>query len=207
MKAGIQAIIQKINADAEEHGAAQYAQIKNNIDAEISSGNKIYSDDFAKRREMLKKHNELEYARLLERLSSRLYREVLSYQHNLINEIFDMAAEKLKNAPPEEFAEMFKSVIKNLKGSYVLYLGEYSVNKLGEAEIAKIIKRRRTIEIALSEEFIPHKSGFILSDDRVEYNCLFEDLIEDKKSRQTALIMQELFGDISKTKENAKGKG
>jgi hypothetical protein len=48
--------------------------------------------------------------------------------------------------------------------------------------------------ITLSPETIPQKSGFILRDDRVEYNHLFEDLVEDIKSRQTAVILKEIFG-------------
>jgi len=196
MKAGVQAIIQKIQKDAEEHSVERYTQIKNTIDNEIAADNKLYRDDYFKRREMLKKHNEREYARLLERLSSRFYREILTYQHNLIDEIYDMAVEKLRNASEEEFADMFKAVVRGLKGKFNLYLGELSVGKLDIAEIEKAVKGKRGLEINLSGETIPKRSGFILSDDRVEYNCLFEDLIEDRKNRQTASIIKEIFGDF-----------
>ena len=196
MKAGVQAIIQKIQKDAEEHSVERYTQIKNTIDNEIAADNKLYRDDYFKRREMLKKHNEREYARLLERLSSRFYREILTYQHNLIDEIYDMAVEKLRNASEEEFADMFKAVVRGLKGKFNLYLGELSAGKLDIAEIEKAVKGKRGLEINLSGETIPKRSGFILSDDRVEYNCLFEDLIEDRKNRQTASIIKEIFGDF-----------
>ncbi|MCL1795030.1 MAG: hypothetical protein FWG34_14340 [Oscillospiraceae bacterium] len=196
MKEGIQAIIQKINADAEQHASARYMQIKNEIDENAAEEIRIYSDELAKRREMLKKHGEHEYARQIERISSRLNREVLTYQHGLIDEIFDMAAEKLKNIPKEELLGMFKSVIKDLKGRYRLHPGELSKGKLGEKDIKKAIEEsgNADIEVISSGEAIPHKSGFVLSDERLEYNCLFEDLIQDKKNGQTAPIMKEVFG-------------
>jgi len=196
MKVGVQAIIQKINEDAQRHGDELCERIKNETDADIAGANKVYSDDFSKRREMLKNHNEHEYARLLERLGSRLNREVLTYRHSLINEVFDMAAQKLRDASKEEFTAMVKSVIRGLKGSYILYVGEYSEGKLDAAEIEKIAKRRRTLDIVLSGEAVPHKSGFLLSDSRIEYNCLFEDLIEDQKAKQAASVMKEIFNDI-----------
>ena len=161
---------------------------------------------------MLEKHNELEYARLFERMNSRLNREILTYQHNLIDEIFDMAALKLRNASKDEFTDMFKAAVKELSrnsngdnsggnnprgGSFTLYLGERSKGKLDKTEIENNNININDITIALSDEFIPKKSGFVLRDDRVEYNCLFEDLIEDKKTGQSASILKEVFGDCA----------
>jgi len=197
MKAGIQAIIQKINIDAEQHSNSRREQIMNDIDEEINGANIIHQNELAKRREMLIKHNEREYARLFERMSSRLNREILTYQHNLIDGIFDMAVSKLRNASDEELSDMFKAAVRDLKGSFILYVGELSKSRLDINNIEKIIKEKENdgLDIVLSPETIPKKSGFVLSDDRVEYNCLFEDLIEDMKNGQAASILKEVFGD------------
>jgi len=189
MRAGIQAIVHKINVDTEEHSNERREQMKRDIDAEINNDTAVYLNDLAKRREMLQKHNDHEYIRLFERMSSRLNRDILTYQHNLIDEIFDMAAEKLRDASKKEFTDMFNSAVKNLKGDFTLYLGELSIDKLDEAKI-----ENAGINIILSDVVIPKKSGFVLRDDRVEYNCLFEDLIEDKKNGQSASILKEVFG-------------
>ena len=50
------------------------------------------------------------------------------------------------------------------------------------------------LDVSLSSETISGKSGFVLSNDRVEYNHLFEDLVEDMKAGQAAPIMKEIFG-------------
>ncbi|MCL2814764.1 MAG: hypothetical protein FWD23_09210 [Oscillospiraceae bacterium] len=196
IKEGVHAIIQKIGIDSQEHSGDYRKQRKNSTDEKISRENAVFLEDLAKRREMLKKNNEREYARMSERLVSRLRREILTYQHNLIDEIFDMAVSKLKNASKEEFTDMFKAAVKGLKGSFVLYMGELSTGKLDMAEIVKTAKENGGMEIAASSEVIPQKSGFVLRDERVEYNCLFEDLIEDKKNTQAASVLKEVFGDF-----------
>ena len=193
MKEGVQAIIQQINLDAEKHSNERYVEIKNKVDEEIKNENVYYRNELDKRCEMLKKHNDLEYLRLRERLSSRLNRELLTYQRDLLDEIFDMAAIKLQNASINEFSDMFSEAIKGLKGNFILYLGELSKGKLNNQIIKQVSAKNKDLRISLSSVLIPHKSGFVLSDDRVEYNCLFEDLIEDKKNEQAAAVLKEVF--------------
>ena len=193
MKAGIQSIIQKIHADAEGHVNERYEQIKRDIDEEIRVENEFYLEDYNKRCEILKNHNEHEHSRLLERLSSRMNREILTYQHSLTDEIFDMAVIKLREASEKEFLDMFAAVVGQLKGSFVLSMGELSKNKLDKNMVDKIVCGNEGLFIDLSNETVPNKSGFVLKDDRVEYNCLFEDLIEDKKNELSAAILKEVF--------------
>ena len=195
MKTGVHSIIQKINADAEQHGSERYTQIKNEIDDVIHKENTFYREELDKRREILKNHNEHEYERLLERLSSRLNRELLTYQSELLDEIFDMAVCKLRDASEKEFYDMFKSAVNGLKGRFTLYLGEFSKGKLDNSKVTEMIKENQGLEIIASTDTIPQKSGFILVDDRVELNSLFEDIIEDKKNEQAAAILKEVFLD------------
>ena len=204
MKAGIQAIIQKIGAEAEEHSRDYFEKIKDDIDGQINGENIIYRDEQGKRREIFIKNNEHEYARMFERLGSRLNREILRYQRELADGIFDMAVSKLRDVSKAEFFNMFKAALKELTddfpggGSFILHLGEFSGGKLESSEIEEAAKETGRINIVLDPGFIPKKSGFVLSDERIEYNYLFEDLIEDKKNEQTAQILKEVFGDTEK---------
>jgi V/A-type H+-transporting ATPase subunit E len=193
---GIRAIIQKIDEDARQHSGERFEQIKFNVEADIASENALVSDDIRKRREMLLKHNEHEYARLLERVSNRFNRELLAYRHALINEIYDMAVKKLRAVSREEFLRMFKSALKGLKGSYRLYPGSLSASMLDAEMISEAVAECDDLNISLRRESIPFKSGFILRDDRVELNYLFEDLIDDMKSENTAKIIKEVFENI-----------
>lgn len=194
MKSGTQAIIMKINEDAQQHGHERYMQIKEAIDQEIDNENLIYHEDADKQREVLRKHSEHEYARRLEYQRSRLNREMLVYQHELTNEIFDMAVAKLRDLSEKEFFEMLSSALKGLTGSFVLHLGELSRGKLDEYALEKVTEDNAGLEIVLCPATMPDKSGFVIRNERVEYDHLFENLVEDIKSRRTAEIMREVFG-------------
>ena len=184
----------KINEDADRDGGERFAQLKDAVDSEIGDENALYRGEHDKQREVLKKHNEHEYARRLEYQRSRLNRELLVYQHELTSEIFDIAVGKLRRVSNDEFATMFKAAVKGLKGSYVLRLGALSEGKLEGRAIEEAMGENIGLDIALSSEVIPHKSGFTLRDARVEYDHLFEDLVEDMKGEQVAAIMKDVFG-------------
>ena len=195
MKAGIHAIISKINEETEQHASERYAHIRDEADREVDGENALRRDESDKQREVLKKHNEHEYARRLEHQRSRLNRELLVYQHKLTGEIFDMAAAKLRNASDDEFSAIFRAAIKGLKGNYTLYPGALSKGRLNARAIEEATAENAELDITLSSESIPGKSGFLLRDDRIEYNCLFEDLVEELKTDRSAAIMKEIFGD------------
>ena len=194
MKAGIQAIVMKINEDADRHGSERCAQIKDAIDREIDGENSLYREETDKQREVLRKHNEYEYTRRLEYQRSRLNHELQMYQHELADEIFDIAVEKLRDASADEFSAMFKAAVAGLKGPFVMYLGALSVNKLDSRVLGDALGENVGLDLVLSSETIPFKSGFILRNERVEYDHLFEDLVEDMKGGQVATIMKDVFG-------------
>jgi len=193
MKTGIHTIIQKIQADAQQHSNERSTQIRNEIDEETNRENTHYCEEFDKRREILKNHNEHEYKRLLERLNSRYNRELLTYQHSLIDEIFDRAVLKLRNTLEKDFSEMLKAAVKGLNGRLTLYIGELSEGMLDSQSLEEAVKGNCGLEIVMSAETISRKSGFLLADDMVEYNYLFEDLIEDRKRERAAAIFKEVF--------------
>ena len=194
MRAGTQAIIMKIIEDAQKDGGERYSQIKDAIDHEIDAENALHLYESDKQHEVLRKHTKHEYARRLEYQRSRLNRELLVYQHELSDEIFDLAVEKLREATNEEFSKMLSTAVSGLRGSYILCLGALSVGKLDKRALEKAVQSNEGLKIGLGSETIPHKSGFVLRDDRVEYDHLFEDLMEDIKSERSAAIIKEIFG-------------
>ena len=198
MKAGVHVIISKIHEDAQQHGSERYTQTKDAIDGQIDVENAVYQEESDKERDVLKKHNEHEYARRLEYQRSRLNRELLVYQHELSDEIFDMAVAKLRDVSTNEFSEMLIVAVKGLKGNYTMHLGALSKGKFDYAVLEEVVNTNTGLNITLSPEAIPQKSGFVLADDRVEYDHLFEDLVEDIKSKRTAAVIKEIFGNSSK---------
>ena len=194
MKAGVHAIIHKISEDANRHSQELYSNAKRDADAEADRTTAIYRTEWDKRHEMIKKHHKLVYEQRTERLRGRQNRELLAHQRRLIDEIFDMAVLKLRDITEAQFAELFTTAVRGLQGSYKLYLGALSAGKLDVRKIKEA--ENENLSIKFSGQLIPRKSGFLMKDDRVEYNCLFEDLMEDKKNDQAAVILKEVFGDL-----------
>ncbi|MDR0220713.1 MAG: hypothetical protein LBI54_04820 [Lachnospiraceae bacterium] len=194
---GVQAIIQKIHIDAEQHSNERSMQIKNACDEAVSGENALFSDDYKMRREGLLAHNEHEYDVLRARLSNRFNRELSTYRHSLVNEIFERAEAKLLAATDEELAGMFLLLAENIMGDFTLYMGENSVGKISKETLNKAMEANLALRVTLDKSVIPHKSGFMLSDEWVEYNCLFEDIIENQKNEQASLLIKEVFGEYA----------
>jgi len=184
----------KISDDAQEHSSERYSQITGAIDSEVDGIIAVFREEQNKQRDVLLKHNEHEYARRLEYQRSRLNRELLLYQNELTDEIFDIAVAKLREVTNDEFTMMFKSTVKWLTGSYMLHLGAMSEGKLNDRALEEAMGETEGLFIKLSPETIPCKSGFALRNDNVELNFIFEDVIEDVKKDNAAAIMKEVFG-------------
>ena len=193
MNEGIQSIITHIDSDAVLHGDERLRQLKEATDKEISRENAAFLVDLEQRKEILLAHHAAELRHRLERHSRRLNRELLTYRRKLLDDIFDMAARELSGISAAEYAYIFKAATTNLHGSFTLHIGEFSRDKLGADNVNEAVKANPGLDILISRYVIQGKSGFVLKDDRVEYNYLFEDLIEDKKSEQSAMILKEVF--------------
>jgi len=196
MTEGIQRIIQHIDSDAGSHADERLAQLKAAEDREISLENAAVRSELEQRRDVLLAQNESELRHRLERHSRRLNRSLLTYRRELLDGIFDMAVRELSNISEKEYSDIFIAATRDLSGSFSLFIGEYSREKLGAQSIAQALALNSGLSITLDPGFIPNRSGFIIKNGRVEYNYLFEDLIEDKKSEQAALILKEVFEDV-----------
>jgi len=190
----VKELIRKIGEDAGRHAAERYEQIKFDIDDEIDGEDSVYAEETRKKRESLISHYSREYARLNERVQSRLHQEIIAYQNQLIEEIFMSALKKLNNISSDVFIDMVLAAFEGIEGTYDLFIGELSENKVDKKRLIEAVNGRSGIHIRVMEETIPHKSGFLFKDDRVEYDCLFEDLIDEKLNEQSAEILQEVFG-------------
>ena len=195
MKEGIQSIIKNIDSDAARHSGERLEQLNAATDREIARENEAFRAEMDQRRDMLLAHNEEELRHRLERHSRRLERALLTYRRELLDEIFDMAVRELRIISDKEYAEIFLTATRDLVGSFTLHIGEYSDGKIGPEIVEEAVRLSSGLDISISPVLIPGKSGFVIKDKRVEYDYLFEDMIEDIKSEKSALILREVFED------------
>jgi len=191
---GIQAITQKIHEDAQLYADKKFGQIKSDIDGAIAKENERHKTDFEKRCSQLKIHHKHEYEIHKDILESRINHEILKFKHELVNEIAEEAVRKLRSISCEEFKALFSRSVKGLQGSFELELGEYSEGKLTDNVINMICNENNGLRIAFNSNLTPKKSGFLFRNSTVEYNCFFEDIVEDIKNRRLSEVLKEVFG-------------
>ena len=193
MKQGLQEIITRIHQDAVDDSEAELRRLTEADEAARLRERQIAEGDYEKHHESLLKQLQLEELRLMERLQGRFQREVLEYQQELVDGIFNSAGDKLRAMSPSVFAALLHTVLQDLQGSYRLRLGAMSAHMLDAEAVAAISAQYENVEIRLSKNTLPHSSGFILFNDETEYNFIFEELLGLVKEEQGAAIYMEIF--------------
>ena len=195
VKAMEQVIINKILDQARDDSVELKNKQRAGAEAVLKSQTEKYQHEYEKHQLLHKRHKEQELEDAIERRSSALNRELLNYLQQLYNEIFELAVAKLRAISEEEFAFLFEHAVADVRGDFTLYLGELTGDKLKPAVIERIVSGKDGLNMTLCPDTIPNKSGFMFADDFIEYNCLFEDLMKEKKDEQAASILKEVFFD------------
>ena len=190
-----QVIIQKIHEETRKDSAEFIKKRKAGAEAVLASQTEKYHHEYEKHRQLLQKQKDQELEEAVERRSSALNRELLNYLQQLYHEIFELAVAKLRAVSDGEFHSLLEHAIIGVHGDFVLYLGELTKDKLKEEDFVRIVSGKEGLNMSLSADTIPNKSGFLFADESIEYNCLFEDLMEEKKDEQAASILKEVFFD------------
>ena len=95
--------------------------------------------------------------------------------------------------PDREFVRLFRSAVRGLPGRFDLFLGEYSRGRLRQSDVDAVAAENENMNLRLRDELRPGKSGFMLINPNVEYSCFFEDLVNDHKGRQAAVVLMDVF--------------
>lgn len=186
-------IIQLIHSDFQLESNEIVEKAKEEAESLYNEEWNGYQQEYTKRKEKLQKHASSELEIIAERKAQRLHRELLTYKNELLNEIFNKAAEKLNNLGKEQFQDYFNSAIDTAKlsGTFKLFIGEHSKNKVDQNMLNNV--ENSELKLILQNTYIPNKGGFLINNEKVEYNFLFEDLLEDIKRTSGAKIAKEVF--------------
>lgn len=192
MRAGVNAIIQKIHEDAESLAAERLRGLTGEIDRHFDEEMNAHRRELARHCESLTKQKQRELEVSLERKRNSLERDLLAYQHQLLDDLFGMVVRELRDMPQADFVRLFEAAVRGLTGEYELQLGEHSAGRLSEADIGRACGDQLAIRLAGGTR--PGRSGFLLLSPNVEYNCFFEDIVADLKERRAAMVLKEVFG-------------
>jgi len=198
MKNNVHAILNQIREDYEKEAEEVLIESQKENEKEIENELNAISSDIENRKDKFIRSKESSLKVSIERKESRIHRQYLSYKRELLEEIFAEAVNKLDNMPKEDFYNFCQAELKkaNLKGDFEFRLGEFTKDLLTNEDLIKISEKLPDMNISISDKIVGKKGGFVLLDDNIVYNFLFEDIVEDKKISDVAMVAQEVFPDV-----------
>ncbi|GAA0352248.1 V-type ATPase subunit E [Alkalibacterium iburiense] len=148
-------------------------------------------------RQQLKEEIEEEYRREYEIKKNTLLiqkrNELLAAKQELLNKVFLDAIEELDNIDALTFQGFTKSVLNRFDAGSVLTLslGEKSADLIDRNWLSQNVPSHLTVD--LSENTVSKKSGLIIEKEGIDYNFLFDSLVEDIKPEILPEISNHLF--------------
>lgn len=146
-----------------------------------------------RQKEEIKNKAEQRYTIRKNTLEIKRRNEVLTGKQNILNAVFKEANTKLDNLDKADFKTFTLGVLNQFDEDAALTI------KLGAKSAATFDKTwldaftGKTFIVRVSEETIANESGFIIEKDGIDYNFLFNNLIEDIKMDILPEISKELF--------------
>lgn len=122
--------------------------------------------------------------------------KVLAAKEALLDELFQEALESFEHMSETEFTAFLEKSLKKsaLSGNVQLILGEESEKYADKATIEKWITfAQPDIELSVAKVAVPRRGGFLLKQDTIEYNFLFESLLQNAEEELSSQLLDLLF--------------
>lgn len=167
----------------------QIAQAQAAADAKMAETRKFLEEDLVNRKAEIDVKVNKQYQIEKNSLGIEMRDRVLQKKQALLSQVFTNAREELEAITPEQFHAFLKDVLQQFVGktdsSITLTMGDKTAHLLDRNLIQG--QEFESLKVEVSNELIPHESGFILSTKSAQYNFLFDSLIDDARSK---LIME-----------------
>ncbi|OJF89743.1 V-type ATP synthase subunit E family protein [Alkalibacterium sp. 20] len=152
--------------------------------------------EVAKRQQLkddVKEKVEKEYVIKTNTLEIKKRNNILSAKQNLLNKIFVDTKDKLDTLDKSTFQTFVLNVFQNFENEkeITLIFGEKSRDLIDTVWIKE--NAPENLSVRISDETISKKSGLIVGKDDIDYNFVFDILVEELKSDILSEISNELF--------------
>jgi len=177
-KAALRQKVEQTQVEAEDEVQASQA-------AEVANRQQLKDDVKAK--------VEKEYAIKKNTLEIQKRNQILSAKQNVLSKVIVDAKEKMDTLDSTTFQTFVVGVLQQFRNekAVTLTFGEKSANLVDADWIQKNGPKELTVHV--SSETIPNKSGFIVEKDGIDYNFIFDTLVDEVKSDILSDISNELF--------------
>lgn len=119
--------------------------------------------------------------------------KILSAKQNILNKIFVDANHSLNNLDEKTFQTFVLNVLRRFENEkeVTLIFGEQSKDLVSVAWVKANAPQNLVVHV--SDDSIPNKSGLIVEKDGIDYNFIFDTLVDEIKSDVLSEVSNELF--------------
>lgn len=119
--------------------------------------------------------------------------KILQVKQDILTNIFNEAKQQLKNIDSETFRHFLSDVSKQFQnyGEVELVLGEESQGLVDQEWLNQ--QDLSNLKVVLKDQTLKNESGFMIQKEGIEYNFLFDELVDDIKAEMMPIISKELF--------------
>lgn len=188
--ADIETLVNQVLANAENEEKAALAAFEAEMNEEINKA-KAHNDEQVDAEKQLIENDE---ARRLQTQKqsylNALRNDKLQAKQALLEKVYTQAIVELQQLSSEEFTSFIKGALSQVADTknLTLTVGELSQHQFDAEQVNALSQ-----PIKLAEAFIPKRSGFILSNEEVDYNFTFESIIDQKKKTLAPKLVKQAF--------------
>lgn len=158
---------------------------------------KTAEEEAAKEKEVRKKQIDDQVKReheiSLNTLEVKKRNDVLAVKQRILSQTYEDAYTMLRNLDAQTTQTFLKNILNQFEGqgTIELVLGEETLSKVEPGWVDSLAVSGT--QVTLADETLKGKSGAVLRKEGIEYNYLFDALIEDVKKESIQTVSQHLF--------------
>ena len=145
-----------------------------------------------RRQERIQAEQKAQYEKDKNALSNQKRNQLLAEKQQAITAVFDSTKERMEQLNQEEFQQFLATVLKQYQGKEVeLVVGEKSRSFVSSQWVEK--QHQAGTAVRLSDEQVSKKAGFVIRHKGIDYNYIFDDLVDDTKEDVLPTVSQKLL--------------
>ncbi|SPT62690.1 Uncharacterised protein [Aerococcus viridans] len=188
--ADIQTLVDQVLANAEKEEKEALKAFEAEMNEEINKAKAQNDAQIVAEKQHIKNAEAKKLQTQKQSYLNVLRNDKLQAKQALLEKVYNQAIVELQQLSSEEFTGFIKNALNQVAGTenLTLTVGEFSQHQF-DADQVKALNP----SIQLDDTFLAKRSGFILSNEEVDYNFTFESIIDQKKKALAPKLVKQAF--------------
>lgn len=188
----LQKLRESILQKAHQEGQAQFDKAKEELEQEFQSKLQAQLHEKEGIRTVQLNREKQRLQRMEHQVLNQERQGNLNSRQALMDQLFAGAVQKMEAWDNQSILEFTRAILNQFNDKELqLVFGDKTKTILTANELASLTDQFSNISIV--DEVIPNQSGFVLKDQRIDYNFLFEQLVDSVRNDLSADLAQQVF--------------